>query len=303
MGDVCQIIRGRKIGEPEIQGIRRLIEENGDRNRRWISLELCRRWEWKQANGKPKDMAARNLLLTLQRKGALQLLSPQAPDNNHSHREAEPYTCQHILEQFKETGHTEEPLEGSIGGYWRAELEQMKSKAEHRYWNMLIQRYHYLGYRCMVGPSLKYLIYAGKQRVGATGWGSGLWKLGLRDRYIGWDEGSREKNLGWIVNNVRFLIFPWVKIKYLASHVLSVCARRVPKDWAADYGLEAHLLETLVDRQRFKGTCYKAANWVYLGQTEGKSKRGLSFYKHGVIKDYYVYPLSRDFRKNLGARI
>ena len=179
MGEGFQIIGGRKIGEPEIREIRRLIEENDDQNRRWISLELCRRWEWKQANGKPKDMAARNLLLTLQRKGLLQLPSPQAPDNNHSHTQAERYTGQEILKQSKETGHNEEPLEGTVGDYGRAELEQMKSKAEHRYWNLLIQRYHYLGYRCMVGPSLKYLIYAGKQRVGAIGWGSGLWKLGL----------------------------------------------------------------------------------------------------------------------------
>jgi len=303
MRERCSIIRGRKIGEQEVREIQQLIEENEDRSRRWISLELCRRWEWMQANGKPKDMAARNLLLTLQRRGVLRLPHPQGPDNNHSHREEEQYGSEDMLEQFKKYGHAEEPLEGRVGDFGRAELEQIKSKGEHRFWNMLIQRYHYLGYRCMVGASLKYLIYMGGRRVGCIGWGSGLWKLGLRDRYIGWDEGSRQKHLGSIVNNVRFLIFPWVKIKYLASHVLSLCVGQVPRDWAADYGLEAHLLETLVDRQRFQGTCYKAANWIYLGQTEGKSKRGLSFYKHGIIKDYYVYPLSRDFQKHLGVGI
>lgn len=291
------------MGEREIKEIRQVLLENGDRSRRWISLELCRRWNWNQGNGKPKDLAARNLLLRLQRNGVIELPKPRRPDSNHSHKEMERYPSEEILDQFKKYGHKEETLAGTLGDFGRAELEPMKSKAEHRFWNMLVHRYHYLGYRCMVGPSLKYLIYVGKHRVGCIGWGSGLWKLGLRDKYIGWDEASQQKHLGSIVNNVRFLIFPWVKIKYLASHVLSACAGRIPRDWVADYGLEAHLLETLVDRRRFQGTCYRAANWIYLGQTQGKSKRGLSFYKHGVIKDYYVYPLSRDFRKELRSQI
>lgn len=302
MSKEIQTIRGRVIGSREVQEIRRLIQDNPAQHRRWLSFELCKRWEWKQPNGKSKDMAARYLLLTLERQGAIQLPVARGSNKNHTHQEQERYETEQINDQFKIFGHEEVPLKGKLGEFGSAELELMKSQQEHRFWNMLIHRYHYLGYRCMVGQSLKYMIYVGRQRVGCIGWGAGLWKLGLRDRYIGWDEQAQQKNLGSIVNNVRFLIFPWVNIKYLASHVLSVCARRIPKDWAACYGLEAHLLETLVDRQRFKGTCYKAANWICLGQTEGKSKRGLSFYKHGVVKDYYVYPLSRAFRQRLGSR-
>jgi len=239
-----QTIRGRVIGEGEVQEILQLIQDNPGKHRRWLSLELCRRWEWKQPNGKPKDMAARYLLLRLQRQGVIQLPAARGPDRNHSHQEQECYGVQQMSEHFKIFGHEEAGLEGKLGEFGRAELELMKSRSEHGFWNMLIQRYHYLGYRCMVGQSLKYLIYLGKQRVGCIGWGAGLWKLGLRDQYIGWDLESQQKNLGCIVNNVRFLIFPWVKIKYAASHVLSVCARRIPKDWMACYGLQAHLLET-----------------------------------------------------------
>jgi hypothetical protein len=299
MSERVQTIRGRSIRDKHIQEIRQLLEQYSGRNRRWISLELCRRWKWEQPNGKPKDMAARNLLLTLQKQGKIELPAAQRPDNNHSDQKGERYKAEEVVNQFRMFGHEEEGLEGRLGVFGKAELGLMRSKEEHKFWDMLIHRYHYLGYRCIVGQSLKYLITVVGQRVGCIGWGAGLWKLGLRDKAIGWGEQEQQKNLGGIVNNVRFLIFPWVKIKYLASHVLSVCARKVPLDWAACYGQEASLLETLVDRQRFKGTCYKAANWIYLGQTEGKSKRGLSFYKHGVIKDYYVYPLSRDFRKKL----
>lgn len=301
MSQRVQTIRGRIIGYREIKEIQQLLQENAGQNRRWISLELCRRWEWKQPNGKPKDMAARNLLLILNRQGMILLPHPRGPDNNH--KKGERFEAEEIANQFKIFGHEERAIEGVLGEIGKVNLELVKSYEEHKFWNMLIHKYHYLGYRCMVGPSLKYIIHLQGQRVGCIGWGAALWKLGMRDRYIGWTSEIQQKNLGSIVNNVRFLLFPWIKIKYLASHVLSVCARRIPKDWAASYGLEAHLLETLVDRQRFKGTCYKAANWIVLGQTEGKSKRGLSFYKHGVIKDYYVYPLSRDFRQKLGGTI
>ena len=135
------------------------------------------------------------------------------------------------------------------------------------------------------------------------GWGSAAWSLDQRETWIGWDKKTKDKNLGGIVNNIRFLILPWIKIKYLASHLLGLSAKRITRDWLEKYGEPIYLLETFVEKDRFKGTCYRAANWTYLGQTKGSSKRGSSHHYHGNIKDIYVYPLCRDFRiKLIGSK-
>jgi len=293
-----RIIRGRLIRDQEIQEIIELLGRHSGRNRSFISRSLCQQWGWVQANGRLKDMACRELLVRLEREGKIELPAPRSSGSNEKRGGAwVGYTGR--SRRIQPVGYTEDEMEGFVGEYGKAQLKLMRSREEQKFWNHLIQQYHYLGYRCMVGASLKYLIYLKERVVGCMGWASGLWKLGLRDRTIGWEATGQQKGLSSIVNNVRFLILPWIRIKFLASHVLSVCAHKVAKDWLACYGLEAHLLETLVDRQRFKGTCYKAANWIYLGQTKGKSKRGLRFYFHGHSKDVYIYPLSPDFRERL----
>jgi hypothetical protein len=200
---------------------------------------------------------------------------------------------------FLPPGFSHDPLEGQLGDYGKAQFQLMLSRSERKFWNILIERYHYLGYRPTTGPSLKYLIYIKGCVVGCLGWGAAVWKLTLRDAYIGWDPSSMERHLNSVVNNVRFLILPWVKVRYLASHVLAVGARQVRTDWQRLYATPAYLLETFVDTSRFLGTCYRAANWVYLGRTRGMSKRGLSLYVHGQPKDVYVYPLVNDFRERL----
>lgn len=303
-----RIIRGRLIGNNQIQEIRELIEKHRGHNRTFISRALCQQWQWVQPNGRFKDMACRELLVRLERDGEIELPVPQKLANNDKrggdwvgYTQRSRMTGGEAFSSFRiqPVEYKEDPMEGVLGEYGKAQLKLMMSRGEQKFWNHLIQQYHYLGYRCMVGSSLKYLIYLKERVVGCIGWASGVWKLGLRDHYIGWDATGQQKGLGSIVNNVRFLILPWIKIRYLASHVLSVSAKKVKEDWEGHYQLRAYLLESFVDRERFRGTCYKAANWIYLGQTRGQSKRGLHFYFHGHPKDVYIYPLSPDFRERL----
>ena len=293
-----RIIRGQLIGNKQIQEIRELIEKHRGHNRTFISRALCQQWQWVQPNGRLKDMACRELLVRLEREEEIELPVPQNSANNDKRGgNWVGYTQGSRMIQPME--YKEDPMEGVLGEYGKARLKLMMSRAEHKFWNTLIHKYHYLRYRCVVGQSLKYMIHLGERVVGCIGWGAGVWKLGLRDSYIGWEPTGQQKGLSSIVNNVRFLIFPWIKIRYLASHVLSVSAKRVQQDWEMIYQIPCYLLETFVDRERFKGTCYKAANWIYLGQTKGMSKRGLQFYRHGRPKDVYVYPLVKDFREKL----
>lgn len=293
-----QTIRGRRIGAAEISEIQHFVEENSQRNRSWLSRELCCRWEWKQANGRLKEVACRELLLRLERQGYLRL-PPRQREGSNAKRQGSWVSYTGKSGVFVPRGFSQNPLEGQLGHYGEAQFELMQSRAERKFWNILIERYHYLGYRPVAGPSLKYLIYLKGYVVGCLGWGAAVWKLTLRDAYIGWDPSSMERHLNSVVNNVRFLILPWVKVRYLASHVLAVGARQVRTDWQRLYATPAYLLETFVDTSLFLGTCYRAANWVYLGRTRGMSKRGLSFYVHGQPKDLYVYPLVNDFRERL----
>jgi len=162
---------------------------------------------------------------------------------------------------------------------------------ERHLWNFLIESYHYKGCRITVGRHLKYLIYLDGQLIGCFAFADAVLKLTARDQWIGWNPQQREAGLHLIINNVRFLILPWVKIKNLASKLLSLSAKIVPLDWQRFYHYRPVLMETFVEKQRFTGTSYKAANWIYLGQTRGKGRSGMKYYYHGIIKDIYVYPL------------
>ena len=293
-----QTIRGRRIGAAEISEIRRFVEEHLEHNRSWLSRELCRRWEWRQANGQLKEVACRELLLRLERQGCLRL-PPRQREGSNDKRQGSWVSYTGKSGVFLPPGFSNDPLEGQLGDYGKAQFVLMLSRAERKFWNILIERYHYLGHRPVAGPSLKYLIYLKGHVVGCLGWGAAVWKLTLRDAYIGWEPCSMDRHLNSVVNNVRFLILPWVRVRYLASHVLAMGAAQVQTDWQRLYGTKPYLLESFVDPERFRGTCYRAANWVYLGQTRGMSKRGLTFYVHGQPKDVYVYPLVNDFRERL----
>jgi hypothetical protein len=191
------------------------------------------------------------------------------------------------------------PLQDKMDNLAPVELKPVRNTKLEPLYNSLIQQHHYLGYRQIVGNHLKYIAFIGNRPVACLGWGSAAWKVKSRDTLIGWDAKTRANNLHLVANNTRFLILPWVSVKCLASKILALNARRICADWLDTYNYPLYLLETFIEKNRFKGTCYKAANWICTGQTKGTAKKGHDHLFHGNIKDVYLYPLRKDFRKKL----
>jgi uncharacterized protein DUF4338 len=194
-------------------------------------------------------------------------------------------------------------VEGSAGEFEPLEMRGVESREQSRLWTELIERHHYLRYRVPVGANLRYLVRSGQKERSVLAcllWSSPAWKMAARDQWIGWNAEQRARNLQLIVNNSRFLVLPWVRIQGLASKILALSARQMPHDWQTRYGYRPLLLETLVDTKRFRGTCYRAANWLHVGQTSGRGRMDREHQRHGqAIKDIYVYPLVRDARQRL----
>jgi len=195
----------------------------------------------------------------------------------------------------------QEPLAGKLNEFPVVELKMVRRQPEEALWNYLVHRYHYKGYRILVGSHLKYLAFMDGTPIGCLSWSSSVFRIQSRDLYLGWTPESRTRGIRFIANNSRFLILPWVRIKNLASHLLGLSARVVSHDWMNFYGHPIYLLETFVETQRFQGTCYRAANWERVGITKGHAKKDGQFYYHGNRKDVYVYPLTTDFRKRLAG--
>ncbi len=284
--------RGREISEKDLTKIKEIISLYFSSGRRQISRELSRYWSWYQPNGQLKDMACREILLRLERAGHIKL--PPGQHDGHNQRRNKGDTGFLLLLLAKE-----ENLEGALKNFLPIELKLTKSGKDHGLWNNLVKQYHYQGYQGIIGSNLKYICYSKDKPIACLGWGSAAWNVECRDKYIGWSKEIKDKRLPFIVNNVRFLILPTVKIKYLASHLLGLSIKRVPQDWEKQYGHPIYLLETFVEKERFAGTCYKAANWIYVGETKGYSKRGSLHYQHRNIKAVYLHPLVRNFREKL----
>jgi hypothetical protein len=174
-------------------------------------------------------------------------------------------------------------------------LHLVTGSSASRLWNEYIQRYHYLGYTPLAGSQLRYNVFAGEQLVALLSFGASAWKLAERERFIGWTELQRSKNLQLVVNNARFLILPWIQSKGLASKILSMSARQLPQHWQQRYGYRPVMLETFVESQRHRGTCYRAANWIHVGQTAGRGKKCPTHRQIIPIKDLWLYPLRKDF--------
>jgi len=191
------------------------------------------------------------------------------------------------------------PIEGRLSGLGPLEFRQVRRTPWESLFNSLIEHYHYLGYCQPVGEHLKYLVFSGDRPVACLAWGSAPRHIGSRDRFIGWTKQQREKNLSLIACNTRFLILPWVRISCLASHILGKMVKVLPKDWERFYGHPLYYLETFVDRERFAGTCYRAANWVNVGRTTGRGKNDQTNRANRSLKDVWGYPLARDFRARL----
>ncbi len=233
-------------------------------------------------------MACRELLLTLSRMGLITLPPRLNNANNEKRNRSIPVVK---IDQI--------PLQDKLGNLAPVDLKPVRNTKLEPLYNSLLQQYHYLGYRQIVGNHLKYIAFIDDRPVACLGWGSAAWKLKSRDTFIGWDPKTRKDNLHFIANNTRFLILSWVSVKCLASKILALNARRISDDWLQIYNYPLYLLETFIERIRFKGTCYRAANWVCTGQTKGTAKKGHLHLKHGNIKDVYLYPLRKDFRKKL----
>lgn len=285
-------IRDRIINDSDIEFVRSLVEKNKNTNRTYISRLLAKEWHWYQHNGLLKDRACRDVLTILEKHGFIKLPPARKQQFKNKNRNS----IQKNLELF------EQPIEGELKEFLPLSFKMVCQSSRELIWNQLISHYHYLGYRNIVGSYLKYLVYTSDDRiVAALGWGSAVWKLKPRDKAVGWTPKQRKENLHKIANNNRFLILPWVKIPNLASHILSHNIQMINDHWHQRYGYKLSLLETFVDSGRFKGTCYRASNWIYVGLTKGFGKQGNSFHYHGNLKEVFLYPLNRNFRKQLGV--
>lgn len=280
------IIRGKELNQKDIAYIRKVVEEHFPRGRKYISREICHHWKWYQTSGHTKDRACRDILLFLEKQKLIKLPPSQNPGNNKN-RKVTPIELKAKV------------LEGTVKDHPSLKLELLTNPKQYQLYNGIIQKYHYQGCKIIVGQSLRYMCSINDEPVACLGWGSAAWSLSCRDRWIGWSKETKDKNLYRVVNNIRYLILPWVKIKYLAGHLLGKIAKRIQRDWYTQFGTKIYLLETFVEEERFRGTCYKAANWIYLGRTKGSAKRGNFHTFHGNIKKVFVYPLCKDFRKNL----
>ena len=282
--------RGKNYTFREINEIREILIAYRDRSRRFISQEICRRWGWRQPNGVLKDMICRGLLLQLEVRGFIELPPRKKNPLNPLARHQKP--------QIVEVDQT--PHVGKLSDLRPIGLVVVRRTPLERLYKSLIEEHHYLGYRRPVGEHLEYLAISQGQPVACLGWSSAPRHIGCRDRYVGWDQEQRKKHLCRIVINTRFLILPWVRIPHLASHLLGLNVRRISQDWENLYHHEVVWLETFVDPERgFEGTCYKAANWVYLGQTTGRGKDDQTYKANRSLKLVFGYPLRKDFRQVL----
>ena len=282
-------LRGKEIGAREIETIKKVLASYPVAKRSALSRHVCQELGWNQPNGKPQDVACREILRHLEKCGFIDLPAPQSGSGNRPKKE------------IVSPGALWTPVEihGSVETLRPVTIRRVENQSEANRFAELMNHHHYLGYQWTVGRSVKYLFEMGHEVIGGMSWGSGSWKVGSRDKWIGWDAETREKNLSGIACNLRFLIAPWVKVKNLASHLLGRTVKRLPEDWRRLYGVELYALETFVDPSRFRGTCYKAANWIFLGQTKGSGKRGASYYKHGQVKDVYGMAITKDWREKL----
>jgi hypothetical protein len=281
--------RGHVATTEDIEIINRIIAECPDESRRSLSVKFCKAASWAQPNGNLCDMVARGYMLTLQRAGYIDLppKKKNPPNPLADRKKPDPVDIDKTA------------INTNLKAILPLEFIQVRRSKLEKLFNSLISQYHYLGYVQPVGEHLKYMVYAGQRVVGAIALSSAARHIGPRDAFIGWDAKTRKQNIHLICYNIRFLILPWVRVPYLASHILSRIASIISNDWNRLYNHPVYYIETFVDKQKFAGTCYKAANWQFLGDTKGLGKDSKSKIPNRSIKAIYGYPLSKNFRKVL----
>jgi hypothetical protein len=289
--DVVLSFRGRRVSVDDVAFIRELIARHPEASRRRLSEELCRAWQWVQPNGALRSMVCRGLMLALHRAGHIELPPVRRLNPNPLAERRRPVAVE--VDQS--------PLVGSLRELGPLTIRQIRRAHDEPLFNGLLATHHYLGYTQPVGEHLKLLVTAGNRPVACLAFSSAPRHLGPRDRFIGWSAEARRKSIHLLAYNTRFLILPWVKVRHLASHVLGLAARVVSGEWQRLYGHPVYFLETFVDPGRFRGTCYRAANWVVLGQTTGRGKDDLTHRANRPVKDVLGYPLTPRFRELLAG--
>ena len=277
---------GRDFTPEEMEQIVSLIKHNPEFNRTLLSKEVCQMFQWLKPDGKLKDMSCRVAMLRMDKDGLLQL--PPSTRTKLPVRKI----------KFTSATDPQSPVTCPVNQLPQLHL-QMVTKTTSALWNEYIERYHYLGHSPLPGAQLRYFITAGEQIVALTGFGAAAWQTAPRDQFIEWNHDQRKRNLPLITNNARFLILHWIKSKNLASKILSLTARQLPNDWKEKYNIRPVLMESFVQKNLFAGTCYKAANWIKVGQTKGRGKLGPPGKISVPIKDIWVYPLDKNFRSIL----
>jgi len=284
------VMQGRSIGPAELEQVRGLLAAHPEWSRYRLSCELCRVWHWRSLTGQIKDMAARTLLLKMEQRGLVALparrrLSP----NRMCHKQIRPLP------------HPTDPIIGSLSQLQPLHIQELSRRPEALpLFDWLLHQYHYLGYTSAVGQNVKYLVWDRQGRaLACLLFGAAAWKTQGRDAFIGWTAAQRQAQLHQVANHSRFLILPWVRVPGLASHLLGRVARRIAADWQGRYGHRVALLETFVEQGRFRGSCYRAANWIWVGRTQGRTRQDRRHVLQAPVKDVWVYPLQADFRKVL----
>ena len=281
--------RGRSITPADLATIRGLLAAEPPISRRALSFAVCAAWQWAQPNGTPCDAICRGLLLWLHRGGHIQLPAPQWA----TRRPWRPRTSAPPV--LIDTS----PIAGPLRALGPVVFHQVRRTPDEGLVNSLLAQYHYLGYQQPVGEHLKYLVVAGDRPVACFAWSSAPRHLGPRDRFIGWSAEARRRHIRFVAYNTRFLILPWVTVPHLASHVLGRMAARLSPDWQRIYAHPIYFVETFVDPARFRGTSYRAANWIVLGRTTGRGKNAPTKQPTRSIKEVLGYPLTPDFRERL----
>lgn len=288
LAPMSMIIQGRQLFAVDIAAIRSLIAEHPDWHRSRLSIELCRQWNWRTDKGLLKDMACRSMLRKLEKRQLIVLPPALIKVASRARR-------------IRDIAHDTKPIQTRLDALCPVEVVMVAGRTQaHELFHSLMDRYHYLGCRGHVGEHIKYMVHDCQKRpLACLLFGSAAWKTAPRDNFIGWQPIARQANLKLMTNNTRFLVLPWVKVVNLASFVLGACMRRLRTDWQTRYGHDLCLVETFVDRARFAGTCYRAANWLPVGSTTGRSRQDRYRRIKVPVKDVYLYPLAADFKKRL----
>jgi hypothetical protein len=281
--------RGRMVTAEDILCIRELIAAHPRASRRRLSQKLCEAWKWKQANGALRDMVCRGLLLMLDRAGHIELPAVKFVPHNPLVRRERP-----AVVPIDTT-----PIHGPLQELRPLEIEQVRRTDQEPLFNSLMEQYHYLHYEQPVGEHLKFLVWAQGRPIACLAWSSAPRHLSSRDRYIGWSAQARHRNIRFIAYNTRYLILPWVRVPHLASHILGRITSRLSSDWERMYGHPVYFAETFIDPGRFRGTCYRAANWKLLGRTTGRGKNDHTYKPNRPIKEVLGLPLTPRFRELL----